>query len=149
MSQENPDRENGSSPSSRDPLESLEIPPGIDPRLLELWLFREREKTEKQERLGTKSGKRPGRKLTWLFAAYIGIVVMCLAIVLGWLQGKEPTEILQFTCWAFLFYTIFGFFVGLIAEYCITDSVETLLREILRRHEPSADAAPTNGTSTE
>ncbi|MDR1270060.1 MAG: hypothetical protein LBK82_11105 [Planctomycetaceae bacterium] len=120
-------------------LESLEIPPNIDPKLLALWLERERETIKNQE----KSKKKPKskfqhRKLSRLFAAYIGIIVFCFAIVLGFVQQKETFEILNNACLSFLVYVVIGFFVGLVAEYCVNDSVETLLREIIRRSDEAA-----------
>jgi hypothetical protein len=127
-------------------LESLEIPPTIDPKLLALWLERERDAIENQEKskkLKSKSkSKYQHRKLNRLFAAYIGIIVFCLTIILGFIQQKETIEILNNACLSFLAYTVIGFFVGCVAEYCVSDSVETLLREIIRRsNEAAADAA--------
>jgi hypothetical protein len=119
-------------------FESLEIPPNIDPKLLALWLEREREAIENSQGKQKKPKSKYGRKLNRLFAAYIGIVVLCLAIVLGFVQQKETMEILNFACQAFLVYTVIGFFVGCIAEYCVNDSVETLLREIIRRSDETA-----------
>ena len=121
-----------------DQFESLEIPPNIDPRLLELWLYREREEIESKKNAPETPPQKHGRKLTWLFAAYIGILVMCLTIALGLIQGKEMNEILERTCQIFLIYTVIGFFVGWIIEYCVTDSVETMLREIVRRSDDAA-----------
>jgi len=116
-------------------FESLEIPPNIDPKLLALWLEREREAIENSLGKQKKPKFKYGRKLNRLFAAYIGIVVLCLAIVLGLVQQKETIEILNFACQAFLIYTVIGFFAGCIVEYCVNDSVETLLREIIRRSD--------------
>ncbi|MDR0703538.1 MAG: hypothetical protein LBF88_00965 [Planctomycetaceae bacterium] len=126
-------------------LESLEIPSNIDPKLLALWLEREREAIEHQEKskkLKSKSkSKYQHRALNRLFAAYIGIIVFCLAIILGFVQQKETIEILNTACLSFLVYTVIGFFVGCVAEYCVNDSVETLLREIIRRSDEAANAA--------
>jgi hypothetical protein len=119
---------------------ALEIPANIDPQLLALWLQREQDEIDRQEK--KKPKKQPvryGRKLSRLFAAYIGIAVMCLSIVLGLIQHKEPTEILNTTCIVFLVYTIIGFFVGITAENCVNDSVETMLREIVRRGQEAAE----------
>jgi hypothetical protein len=120
-------------------IESLEVPPNIDPQLLALWRERERKSAENQQP-SPKPNPQFGRKLNRLFAAYIGITVMCLVIVLGLVQHQESANILQNACIAFLIYAVIGFFVGCIAEYCINDSVETLLREIVRRsNEHSAE----------
>jgi H+/gluconate symporter-like permease len=123
-------------------LESLEIPPNIDPKLLALWLEREREAVENQEKskkLKSKSkSKYQHRKLNRLFAAYVGIIIFCLTIILGFVQQKETIEILNNACLSFLIYTVIGFFVGCVAEYCVNDSVETLLREIIRRSDEAA-----------
>ncbi|MDR0336613.1 MAG: hypothetical protein LBI18_05935 [Planctomycetaceae bacterium] len=120
-------------------LESLEIPPNIDPKLLALWLERERETIKNQEKSELKpKSKYQRKKLSRLFAAYIGIIVFCLAIILGFVQRKETFEILNNACLCFLIYTVIGFFVGLVAEYCVNDSVETLLREIIRRSDEAA-----------
>ena len=143
MSEEKPDQANETKTSLLEQFESLEIPKNIDPRLLELWLYREREELGSQDESVRKPIKAQGRRLTWLFAAYIGIVVMCLVIVLGLIQGKETNDILLFACQAFLLYTIIGFGVGWIAEYCVTDSVETLLREIVRRSNIPSDVGNT------
>lgn len=136
--------------SLREQFEALEIPPNIDPRLLALWLQREQEELERQSR--TKKPKqdrtRHGR-LDRLFAAFIGVAVMCLVIVLGLVQGHEPQTILRHACLAFLAYTILGFVAGCIAEYCVSDSVETLLREIVKRSEAAAAAATRPDETTE
>ena len=114
-------------------FEALVIPPNIDPRLLALWMQREQDEIERKRRKYIKPPHKYGRSLNRLFAAYIGISIMCLAIVLGLVQGQAPEAILKMACIAFLVYTIVGAFVGLIAERCVNDSVETLLREIVHR----------------
>jgi len=116
-------------------FEALHIPSNIDPRLLSLWMEREQEtiEREQQKTMPPPLPEQSGRSLTRLFPAYIGIAVMCLAIVLGLLQGQEPTAILQTACITFLVYTTLGFFVGMIVEHCVSDSVETLLRDIVQR----------------
>jgi len=114
-------------------FDALDIPPNIDPQLLALWLQREQDEIERKKRQHIKPPKKWGRSLDRLFAAYVGIAVMCLSVVLGLIQRLEPTAILQTTCVVFLVYTIIGFFVGTIAERCVSDSVETLLRDIVKR----------------
>jgi len=114
-------------------FEALDIPSNIDPHLLALWMQREQDEIERKQRKFVKPPRKHGRSLNRLFAAYVGIAVMCLAIVLGLVQGLEPTAILKTACIAFLVYTIIGAFVGLIAERCVNDSVETLLRDIVNR----------------
>ena len=115
-------------------FENLYIPPNIDPHLLALWTEREQDKIERVKRKqAPPQQKQIGRRLTRLFPAYIGISVMCLAIILGLLQCQETNAILQMACIAFLVYTCLGLFVGLIAERCVNDSVETLLRDIVNR----------------
>jgi len=116
-------------------LEALQIPAGIDPRLLALWLEREQDAIEREQRKYDPAPlpEKNGRSLTRLFPAYIGITVMCLSIILGLIQRQEPTAILQSACIAFLVYTVIGIFVGMIVERCVNDSVETLLRDIVRR----------------
>ncbi|MDR2439955.1 MAG: hypothetical protein LBE12_11370 [Planctomycetaceae bacterium] len=126
-------------------LESLEIPPNIDPKLLALWLEREREAIKNQEKPKPPKSKYHHRKLNRLFAAYIGIVLFCLTIVLGFVQQKETSEILNNACLCFFVYTVIGFFVGWLVEYCVNDSVETLLREIIRRsNEAAANTVKSN-----
>jgi len=119
-------------------FEALEIPPGIDPQLLALWMEREQEEIERKQRKYIKPPKKYGRSLNRLFAAYIGIAVMCLSVVLGLIQGHDTTTILKTTCIVFLMYTIIGAFVGIIAERCVNDSVETLLRDIVKRSREAA-----------
>jgi hypothetical protein len=114
-------------------FEALDIPPNIDPYLLALWVQRERDEIERKQRKYIKPPRKYGRSLNRLFAAYIGIAVMCLSLILGLLQGQEPAAILQMTCIAFLVYTVIGACVGWIAERCVNDSVETLLRDIVNR----------------
>jgi hypothetical protein len=117
-------------------FEALYIPPNIDSRLLALWVEREQDKIERSRR---KSAPPPpkmiGRRLTRLFPAYIGISIMCLSIILGLVQGMETSAILQTACTVFLVYSIIGIFVGLFAERCVHDSVETLLRDIVKRSQ--------------
>ena len=127
-------------------FEALDIPVNINPRLLELWIEREQDliEQERQQRYPKAKPKKHGRSLARLFPAYIGIAVMCLAIILGLVQGKEPGAILQMACVAFLVYTIAGFFVGMVMEWCVSDSVETLLRDIVQRSQVSAQASETS-----
>lgn len=131
-------------PAFQEQLEALEIPSHIDPRLFALWLEREREELEKpgDGKIVSSSKGRQTRKLSRIFAAYVGIVAMCVVITLGLFQGKETVEILTSACKTFLFYVIFGFFAGWIAETCIKDSVETMLREIVHRSEDSVHKEP-------
>lgn len=126
-------------------FETLEVPPGIDPLLLELWYHREREALKKGKPPEKKPYEGRTRKLTWLFASYIGILVMCLVIVLGMIQGRETQEILKQTCQAFLVYAVIGFFAGWIAEYCVAESVSTLLREAVRKMEAATAAHVAHG----
>jgi hypothetical protein len=115
-------------------FEALYIPPNIDPRLLALWIEREQEKIASSQRIADEAPpKKVGRGLARLFPAYIGITIMCLSIILGVIQGRETTAILQTACIVFLSYSIIGIFVGAIAERCVHDSVETLLRDIVTR----------------
>jgi hypothetical protein len=130
---ENAEQERNTVAELQERFESLHIPSGIDPKLLELYLEREREEIEKSESLSKPKDKSRSRSLSILFAAYIGIVVMCFSIILGFLQEKEPAEILANTCRNFLIYSAAGFIFGWVAEYCVSESVETLLREIIRR----------------
>lgn len=114
-------------------FEALDIPRNIDPYLLALWVQREQDEINRKQRKHIPPPQKWGRNLNLLFAAYIGIAVMCLSVILGLIQQREPTVILQTTCIVFLIYTVIGFFVGIIAEHCVADSVETLLRDIVNR----------------
>ena len=114
-------------------FESLDIPLNIDPHLLAIWMQREQDAIERKKRKAVEPPRKYGRSLNRLFAAYIGVAIMCLSLVLGLIQGREPTAILKTTCIVFVIYTIIGAFVGLIAEHCVNDSVETLLRDIVNR----------------
>ena len=117
-------------------FESLHIPPNIDPRLLALWIEREQNEIEhKRQKTVQCEPKKIGRSLVRLFPAYIGISVMCLAILLGLIQQLETAAILQMACIAFLLYTIVGMLAGIVAEKCINDSVETLLHDIVGRNK--------------
>ena len=115
-------------------FEALAIPPNIDPRLLALWIQREQDKIEHARREKEQPPPKPcGRKLTRLFPAYIGIGIMCLSMILGLIQGQEPDAVLKTASIAFLVYAIVGFFIGMIAERCVNDSVETMLRDVVSR----------------
>ena len=120
-------------------FEALNIPPNIDPHLLALWIQREQDEIDRKKRTDVTPPKRAGRSLDRLFAAYIGIAVMCLSVVVGLIQRQEPTAILQTTCIVFLVYAMIGFFVGAIAERCVEDSVETLLRDIVKRSREAGE----------
>lgn len=121
-------------------FDALEIPPNIDPRLLAVWLEREQAEIDRKNLQYAPPPPKPvGRSLNRLFAAYIGITVMCISITLGIVQHRAATDILQTTCIVFLLYTLIGFFVGIIAEWCVADSVETLLRDIVRRSRMVAE----------
>lgn len=125
-------------------FEALDIPPNIDSTLLALWMQRKQNEIKRNKGESDIPPKKHGRSLNRLFAAYVGIAVMCLSIVLGLIQGQEPTTILKTACVAFLVYTIIGAFVGLISERCVNDSVETLLWDIVNRSRAagSQDAEP-------
>ena len=115
-------------------FEALYVPPNIDPQLLALWIEREEVAIERRQRKAPPpSPREPGRSFVRLFPAYIGIAVMCVAVILGLIQHHETTTILQTACIVFLIYTFIGIFVGMIAERCVKDSVETLLRDIIKR----------------
>ena len=114
-------------------FEALYVPPNIDPQLLALWIEREEAAIERRQRKAPPPSREPGRNLVRLFPAYIGIAVMCVAVILGLIQNHETTAILQTACIVFLIYTFIGIFVGMIAERCVNDSVETLLRDIIQR----------------
>jgi hypothetical protein len=130
-------------------FEALEIPSNIDPLLLALWMQRERDLIESRKRKFIKPPPKYGRSLSTLFPSYIGITVMCLTVILGLIQGQETTSILHSTCIAFLIYTIIGFFVGLIAERCVADSVESLLRDVVNRSRgTSRQSNPENGSTS-
>ncbi len=130
---------NPNSVSYLEQLDALEIPQHVDAALLALWRERELAEWERQNRQ-TRPVRRPAtRGLTRLFASFLGISAMCLVIVLGLIHGRDSAEILRTACQSFLFYAIFGCFIGWIAEKCVQDSIETLLREILRR---GADQIP-------
>ena len=114
-------------------FDALELPLNIDPRLLALWMQREQDEIDRKRQKFIKPPQTFGRSLNRLFAAYIGISVMCLAVILGLLQGQEATTTLKIACIAFLVYTIIGAFVGLLTERGVSDSVESLLRDIVHR----------------
>ncbi len=120
-------------------LDALEVPSNIDPVLLALWRERELAEWQKQSRQNESAiaRKAPIRSLGRLFAAFVGVSAMCLIIVLGLIHGRESGDILISACQVFLFYTVLGYFVGWVAEKCVQDSVETLLREIIRRGDQS------------
>jgi hypothetical protein len=132
-----------SSETFREQFEQLEIPANIDPVLLSLWLEREREEIEKQENKKKKyTPPYYGRKLNVISAAVIGIGAMCLSVILGLIRCQEPNAILTSTCFVFLFYTAGGFVFGTILEYCVNDSAETLLREIVKRTDRNIEEHP-------
>jgi hypothetical protein len=109
---------------------------------------REQDEINRKKRKQIKPPQQHGRKLSRLFAAYIGIAVMCLSVILGLIQHLESTIILKTTCIVFLVYTILGSFVGIIAEHCVSDSVETLLRDIVNRSRKAGEEqAEAEGTA--
>lgn len=132
-------------------FQSLEIPANIDPRLLALWLEREQEEIRKHQRTGEPAMPpvKQGQRLGSLFGAYIGIAAMCLIIILGLVQGRESAAILIAACKGFLGYGLIGFIVGSIVERCLAESVETLLREIIRRSDAAAAAAAETSAESE
>jgi len=125
-------------------FDSLHFPPNIDPQLLVLWIEREKAVIERRQQKDPPTPPwEPGRSLVRLFPAYIGITVMCLAVLLGLIQNHDTNTILKTACIAFLIYSIIGIFVGLIAERCVNESVETLLRDIIKRsHQAGQDNIP-------
>ncbi|MDR2762760.1 MAG: hypothetical protein LBB88_09185 [Planctomycetaceae bacterium] len=134
----NNDEEIATAEAMREQLAAIEIPPNIDSRLLELWLHREHQEIERREKREKKRyASQKGHSLGRIFAAFTGIVVMILMIILGLVQGKETNDILTNACIAFLVYTIIGFFIGFFVEGCVANSVEDLIREIIKRTEPT------------
>ena len=120
----------------RQELARLEIPHNIDPRLFALWLERENKSFEQKQHeheIAPRQATRPGVSLVPLFGAFLGITVMIVTILLGLVQANEPNDILFLACKTFLGYTLLGCVAGWIAERCVRDSVETMLREIGRR----------------
>jgi hypothetical protein len=133
--EQNPNEESlDSADEMREQLAAIEIPENIDSRLLELWLYRERQEIESLEKKEKKRYTIPqGRSLGRIFAAFTGVIVMMAMILLGLIQGKEANDILINVCIAFLVYTIIGFLIGYFVEKCVADSVDSLLREIIKR----------------
>ena len=120
----------------RQELARLDIPPNIDPRLFALWLERENKAFEQKRHehdVATRQLLRPGVSLIPLLGAFLGITAMIVTILLGIVQANEAKDTLFLACKTFLGYTIIGCFAGWIAERCVRDSVETMLREIARR----------------
>lgn len=111
-------------------LGSIAVPPGVPANLLEAWIDKEKKKLyaekAKEERLGHP------RSLGKVFATYIGVLAMILAVTLGLFQEQSTAEILDTACRSLIVYGIIGFFAGLIAEHVLRESVETVVREVVK-----------------
>ena len=115
-------------------LNTLEIPRNIDPTVLNLWLERERKVFD--ERAGkTTACPKVGMSLARVGMAYIGIIGMLAAILLGFLRGDAAELILLSTAKSLVFYGVIGYVAGLIAEHCIRESTLALAREVVERSD--------------
>ena len=120
-------------------LSSLEIPKNIDPTILNRWIEQERKVFEDRE--GITGRPKTGISLARIFMAYIGIVGMLVAILLGTLRGDDAELILMTATISLLLYGMVGFFSGLITEYCIQESAISLAREVVSRSESQEQEA--------
>ncbi|MDR1957481.1 MAG: hypothetical protein LBQ54_00255 [Planctomycetaceae bacterium] len=117
----------------------------IDPLLLELL----QEKTDKAEQ--PEPVKPPVIvKFPVLIAAYIGMAMMILVILLGLLQGSEVDLILTNACHTLLIFYGVGYVVGKILDEVLHESSKAMLREMIRRAENRGNtSSPQNSNSEE
>lgn len=117
-------------------LGTFSVPKDMDPVLLETWA--ERERRERGENVEEKPVPKQSQPLFLLFAAYIGVLGMILTILLGLWHGREAPLVLDAAIRNLLLFAAIGAFAGLVAEYAINESVETIVREVVGRSAPEA-----------
>lgn len=115
-------------------LSRLEIPPNIDPTILQVWIERER-KVFEQKTEGKSLAAKNGVTLPRVLAAYIGVVSLLVVVLLGILRGQSADYVLIAACKTLLLYICVGYLAGHIAEYCVRESAIALAREVVRNSD--------------
>ncbi len=120
-------------------LGAIPVPSNIDPSIIDIWLEKEK-KALFAEQLHEKSkGDVRERPLSTLFMVYIAVVGMIVAIILGIVNGSPAAEILDTAFRSLLCYGVIGFVIGLIAEHTVRESVETVVREVVRKSDEAGE----------
>lgn len=121
-----------------------EIPRGIDPVLLYVWHERRRRLEEADaaanEPPPLPPRLRPHRRLSTVYAAYLGVIGMLTAILFGFLRGTEMREVIDTAAMSLFVFTLVGYLLGWIAEFCVRESVVFMLREVVRRGDEALAA---------
>ena len=118
-------------------LGTVQVPTNIDPALFDTWYNNEirsiRGEIENENEIAKEV--KPPRGLGRVMAAYIGVMAMLVAILMGLLRGTSAPAILDTACWTLIGFTVIGYLAGLIAEHTVRESVETAVREVVRRSD--------------
>jgi len=112
------------------------IPENIDPILLEAWLRREKKAFLEKQHLETGTpvqARSPSLPLT--YATYLSVVMMSVVILLGLLNGTDPSLILPKAFLVMILFFGFGFIIGFIIDNSVRESVREMVREVIHRSE--------------
>jgi hypothetical protein len=127
-------------------LGTFQLPQNIDPLLFDTWYNREVRALEAEELEDNPLPETPtGRGLGRVFAVHVGVVAMITTICIGLLNGTPNSDILNNVCWVLIMFTSLGYLAGLVADYAVKESVETIIREVIQR---SDDAGRTEANVT-
>ena len=115
-------------------IATFTIPENIDPILLEAWLRREKKAFLHKHHLETESCLQPPKtSLPFTYAGYLSVLTMMVIILLGLLNGTEPSQILQHVFLIMIFFFGIGFLFGWIIDNSIHESVRAMVLEVVHR----------------
>ena len=80
------------------------------------------------------------RRLSVLYAAFIGVGAMVMVIILGVIRSTDVDIILVNCCRSLIVFCVIGFIAGKIAEMCVRDSAKSMLREMLQRTDDTRNS---------
>ncbi|MDR3111429.1 MAG: hypothetical protein LBU65_17295 [Planctomycetaceae bacterium] len=117
-------------------LGTFQLPHNIDPLLFDTWYSNEVRALEAEEDEENPLPETPtARGLGRIFAVHVGVVAMITTICIGLLNGTPNSDILNNVCWSLIVFTILGYLAGIVADYAVKESVETIIREVVQRSD--------------
>ena len=127
-------------------IATLTIPENIDPILLEAWLRREKKAFLQKKHLDAATPQQaPSASLPFTYGAYLAVLVMIVAILLGLLGGTEPDQILQKAFFIMILFFGIGFIIGWIVDNCVRESAREMVLEVVRRGMKNEEPQTTSG----
>ncbi|MCL2117911.1 MAG: hypothetical protein FWH27_05730 [Planctomycetaceae bacterium] len=80
------------------------------------------------------------RRLSVLYAAFIGVSAMILVMIVGVVRCTDVDMILANSCRTLMVFCVIGFITGMIAEMCVRESAKSMIREMLQRTDNTQNA---------